>query len=91
LNANAVATDSGTGTGTFKTGIEVWNSSAAPLMVRLSSSKGYDYRWNYQNQTIQVFLTGASSGAALSEAALGATLLFDNTITFEALLIRSKP
>ena len=101
-NASAVATDSGTGTGTFTSGIDVYNTTFAPVQVFLTSSTvlgssgkntgttAYDYRWDPINQTVRVILTGASSGAALAEAAIGATVVFDNSITFQAVLIRSK-
>lgn len=89
-NASAVASDSGTGTGVFIAGIDVYNSSAAPIAVNVATSKGWSYQWDYTNQTVRVFTTGASSGAVFAEAALGASLVFDNTITFEAILIRSK-
>jgi hypothetical protein len=88
-NAAGVATDSGTGTANYRAGISLYNTSTAPLQVQFFSTKGYDYRWDYINQTVRIILTGASSGAALSEAALGATVAFDNTIHFEALLVRS--
>jgi hypothetical protein len=89
-NASAVATDSGTGTGVFVCGIDVYNSSAQPVQVSVLTSKGWIYVWDATNQTVRVFTTGASSGAVLAEAALGASVVFDSTITFEALLIRSK-
>ena len=89
-NPNGVATDSGTGTGAFKAGIEAYNSQSNPVSVKLFNSNGYVYRWNAQNQTIMVFTTGTASTDALNEAALGANVLFEQTLTFEALLIRSK-
>lgn len=101
-NASAVATDSGTGTGTFTSGIDVYNSSFAPVQVLFSSSTilgsagantgttAYNYEWDSINQTVRIIVTGASSGAALAEAALGAHTAFDNSITFQAVLIRSK-
>lgn len=101
-NANAVASDSGTGTGNFNAGLDVYNSSYAPVQVDLYSSTilgsggantgttAYSYQWDAINQTVRIIVTGASSGAALSEAALGAHTAFDNSITFEALLVRSK-
>ena len=90
INAAAVATDSGTGTGNFKAGIEsAYNSLSAPIQVMFSTNKGYVYYWNTQNQTIQIFLTGAGSGDILAEAALGATVLFDQTLTYAAVFIRA--
>lgn len=88
-NANAVASDSGTGTANYSSGISLYNTAAAPVQVAFFSTKGYIYTWDYVNQTVRIILTGASSGAALSEAALGATVAFDNTIHFEAFLVRS--
>jgi hypothetical protein len=90
LNTSAVASDSGTGTGSFRSGIDAYDSSYAPIQVQIFSSKGYIYKWNRTNQTVQIFMTGASSGAVLAEAALGASVAFDGTITFEAVLQRSK-
>ena len=89
-NASAVATDSGTGTGNFDAGISAYNSMSAPVQAQFFTAKGYIYTWDPVNFTIRVFLTGASSGAILSEAALGATLLFDSTARFEAMFVRSK-
>lgn len=91
-NPNGVASDSGTGTGNFKAGIDAYNSSSAPVQpVKIYSSKGYSYQWNAQNQTIQMFVTGASSGAVFAEAALGASVTFDGTIVFEIQFIRAQP
>ena len=89
-NVNGVATDSGTGTGAFRAGTDAYNSSSIPVMVKLLNYNGYVYVWNVQNQTIQVFTTGTASTDALNEASLGATVLFEKTLTFEALLIRAK-
>ena len=89
-NTSGVTTDSGTGTGSFESGIGAYNSSAAPVQVKLFTYKGWVYVWNSVNQTVQVFVTGASSGTILTEAALGAHVAFDGTITFEALLLRAK-
>lgn len=90
-NPGAVASDSGTGTGNFTAGIDAVGTASAPVTpVKVFNSKGYIYKWDATNQTIRIFMTGASSGAVLSEAALGATVAFDNTITFEALFIRAK-
>ena len=89
LNPSGVATDSGTGTGQFPAGNTSYSrQGVSPIQVTFFTSKGYSYQWNRTNNTIQVFLTGASSGAVQSEAALGATLTFDNTITFEAIFLR---
>ena len=60
------------------------------VQVKLFTYKGWVYVWNSVNQTVQVFVTGASSGTILTEAALGAHVAFDGTITFEALLLRAK-
>jgi hypothetical protein len=89
-NTAAVASDSGTGTGKFKTGSDFYDTLYAPVQVELFNSKGYLYKWNPTNQTVQIFMTGASSGAVLAEAALGATVAFDGGITFETIFQRSK-
>lgn len=88
-NASAVATDSGTGTGIFQAGISAYNTNAQSVQVKLFNYTGWVYVWNRQNQTVQIFATGASSGAILAEAALGASVTFDGDITFEAVLVRS--
>jgi hypothetical protein len=90
INPSAVATDSGTGTGSFDAGNSPYNSQSAPVQVKLFNSNGYVYVWNAQNQTIQVFTTGTASTDPLNEAALGANVAFESTLTFEALLIRAK-
>jgi len=89
-NASGVATDSGTGTGNLESGIGAYNSSSAPVQVNIFTSKGWQYVWNATNQTVQIFTTGSASGNIFLEAALGASVAFDNTITFETVLIRSK-
>jgi hypothetical protein len=89
-NASAVATDTGTGTGTFKAGIDAYDSLYAPVQVIIFSNKGWVYVWNYVNQTIQIFTTGTASGDVLNEAALGASVAFDGTIAFEAVVIRAQ-
>lgn len=90
-NTNAVATDSGTGTGQFRSGSSAYNSTAQPVQMLTFTSKGWIYKWDVTNQTLRIFATGASSGAILAEAALGASVTFDGTITFEAILMRSTP
>ena len=61
-NANAVASDNGTGTGKFKSGIEAVYTADPPIEVQFFSNKGYNYCWNYVNQTVQIFVNGAGSG-----------------------------
>jgi hypothetical protein len=88
-STTGVTTDSGTGTGSVKVGIDAIDSTQNPLQVLAWSTyvKGYIYTYNPAKGTIQVYLTGASSGSALSEAALGATIAYD-TIQFEAVFPR---
>ena len=57
--------------------------------MTIFSSKGYVYVWDNVNYTIRVFLTGSASGDPQNEAALGATVAFDPTITFEAIFARN--
>jgi hypothetical protein len=85
LNPGGVATDSGTGTGNFQPGSD--NASVTnevPIEVVLFSFKGYTYVWDTTNYTIRVFLTGTAAGDPANEAAIGATVAFDPTITFRA-------
>lgn len=89
-NPSAVASDSGTGTGSFKAGIDAYNSLYPPIQLTIFSNKGWVYVWNYVNQTIQIFTTGTASGDVLNEAALGASVTFDGTIAFEAVVQRSQ-
>jgi hypothetical protein len=89
-NPSGVTTDSGTGTGQFKAGSDFYDTLYAPVQVTINNSKGYIYKWNSTNQTIQIFMTGASSGSVLTEATLGATVAFDGTATFETIFQRSK-
>jgi hypothetical protein len=88
-NVNGVTTDSGTGTGNFQAGISAYDSALAPIQVKIFTSKGYIYVWDMTNQTIRVFLTGTGANDILNEAAVGATVTFDGTLTFEAILVRS--
>lgn len=89
-NANAVASDNGTGTGKFKSGIEAIYTADPPIEVQFFSNKGWVYSWNYVNQTVQIFTTGTASGDVLNEAALGASVAFDGTIHFRATFIRAQ-
>ncbi len=89
-NASGVTTDSGTGTGSFEAGISAYNSMSVPVQVNFYTALGYVYTWDPVNYTLRVFLTGASSGAILSEAALAASVLLDTTARFEAMFIRAK-
>jgi hypothetical protein len=89
-NASGVTTDSGTGKGSFEAGISAYNSMSPPVQVEFFTALGYVYRWDPVNYTIRVFLTGANSGAILSEAALAASVLLDTTARFEALFVRAK-
>lgn len=87
-NSGGVASDSGSGVGNFNAGIGAAPFNNAPVMVKFFSSLGYDYRWNAASQTIKVFLAGTATDA-LDEAALGGTVAFDPTLTFEAIFSRS--
>lgn len=89
-NSSAVATDSGTGTGSFKAGIDAVQTQAQPTQVIIFTSLGYVYKWDRTNQTVRIFMTGVGSGDILLEAALAASVTFDNTITFEAVFPRWK-
>ena len=88
-NPGGVGTDAGTGTGNFQAGSEVASAGENPVQVTIFSSKGYVYVWDNVNYTIRVFLTGSASGDPQNEAALGATVAFDPTITFEAIFVRN--
>jgi hypothetical protein len=89
-NPGGVSTDSGTGTGNFNAGSD--NASVTnetPIQFKVDSSKGWIYKYDYTNRTIRVFTTGAGSGDILLEAALGASVVWDPTITFEAIFART--
>jgi hypothetical protein len=88
-NPGGVGTDSGTGTGSFTAGSGQSSGINNPVQVTLFSSKGYVYVWDTTNYTIRVFLTGTASGDPMNEAALGATVAFDPTLTFEAIFLRN--
>lgn len=89
-NASAVASDSGTGTGTFSTGIDAVQSLLNPTQVNIFTSKGYVYVYDLTNLTIRIYVC-ASANSPLSEAAVGATVAFDGTLTFEAIFPRGIP
>jgi hypothetical protein len=89
-NPNAVTTDSGTGTGNFPTGDDLSSASEAPVQVEADSISGWEYRYDYVNQTLRIFATGTASGDAANEAALGATVTFDSTLFFEAVFTRNQ-
>lgn len=89
-NASAVASDSGTGTGTFRTGIDAVQSLLNPTQVNIFTSKGYVYVYDLTNLTIRIYVCG-SANSPLSEAAVGATVAFDGTLTFEAVFPRGIP
>ena len=93
-NASAVTTDSGTGTGSFRAGIEAVSTPDPPIEVQAFSSKGYIYSWDSTNQTFRVFGTGAAQYDVLNEMQLAANagqLAFDSTITFRASFVRAQP
>jgi hypothetical protein len=87
-NSSGVATDSGTGTGSFIPGSDV--ATLVPVQVNIFTSKGWSYLWDSTNYTIRIFTTGTSSGSIANEAALGASVAYDGTITYEAIFVRSK-
>jgi hypothetical protein len=88
-NSAGVTTDSGTGSGNFQAGLQTFARNGVPVVqMTFFSIKGYTYVWNTTNSTVQIFLTGTSSGAVQNEAGLGATVAFDGTIRFEAIYVR---
>jgi len=88
-NSAGVTTDSGTGSGNFQAGLQTFARNGLPVVqMTFFSIKGYTYVWNPTNSTVQIFLTGTSSGSVQNEAGLGPTVAFDNTIRFEAIYIR---
>jgi hypothetical protein len=90
-NPNGVTTDSGTGTGNFQAGSEnASTTNETPIEVRIDSSKGWVYRFDYTNLTIRIYVTGSASTDILNEAAVGATVAFDPTITFRAEFARTQ-
>lgn len=89
-NPSGVSTDSGTGTGIFMAGLGNASANETPVQIKVDSNKGWIYKWDPINQTIRIF-GGATSGAILAEAALGAvSSLFDGGITFEGVFTRSS-
>ena len=88
-NAAAVATDSGSGTGKFNPGSDDPAAAGVPVEVEIGTTKGYVYQWDPTNYTIRIFLTGTSANTVLNEAAVGANVAFDGTITFVATFPRS--
>ena len=89
INPNGVTTDSGTGTGQFQAGSDNASAGEVPVQVQIFTSNGWIYEWDATNYTIRIYTTGASSGAVFAEAALGASVAFDPTITFEAVFART--
>ena len=89
INPNGVTTDSGTGTGKFQAGSENASAGEVPVQVQIFTSKGWIYVWDATNQTIRIFTTGSASTDVFNEAAVGATVAFDPTITFEAVFSRT--
>lgn len=88
-NAAAVATDSGTGTGTLTVGSNDHSAAGVPVWAEISSSqKGWVYVWDAINYTVRIFVTGTSANTVLNEAALGANVAFDGTIQFRAEFVR---
>lgn len=88
-NANAVASDSGTGTASYVFGIN--DPSAANLPVEAfihSYQKGWVYQFDRVNQTVRIFVTGTSANTVLNEAALGANVAFDGFIVYQANFVK---
>jgi hypothetical protein len=89
-NSAGVSTDSGTGVGVVKVGSESIETSSAPTQVRIWSTtgSGYFYNWDSLNQTVQVLVTGTAATDPDLEAAVANTIAFDN-LQFEAVFPRS--
>lgn len=90
-NASAVATDSGTGTGYFSAGAVNQSASEVPVIVEIFSSKGWVYRWDATNYTFRIYVTGTSANTILNELAVGANAVFDGTLVYRAMFVRSQP
>jgi hypothetical protein len=91
LNPSGVATDSGTASGSLYNGAEDQAAQQSPNFALIQSAlTGWDYCLDLTNYTIRIFTTGSSSGAALVEAALGATVTFDDGLGFIATFPRSN-
>ena len=88
-NPGGVTTDSGTGTGKFQAGSDNASAGEVPVQVQIFTSKGWIYVWDATNYTVRIFNTGTSANTILNEAAVGATVAFDPTITFEAIFART--
>lgn len=88
-NSAGVSTDSGTGVGVVKIGAEAIETQSVPTQVRIWSTigSGYLYNWDNLNQTVQVIVSAAAASPD-SEAAVGPTIAYDN-LQFEAVFPRS--
>lgn len=88
-NSAAVASDSGTGTGTFFSESDDPSAAGVPINPRIDSLKGWIYKWDPTNYTVRIYVTGTSANTILNEVALGPNTAFDGNITFEAKFVRS--
>jgi hypothetical protein len=89
-NPSGVATDSGTATGSPLVGTsEQAASLQVPTFADFSTLKGYNYVWDFTNQTIRMYYS-AGSATVFPELGLGPTAVFDNTLTFAVFFPRSN-
>ena len=87
----SAAATTGSGTGAFISGIEAVQSALNPIQVRIMSSDlGYVYLYDQTNLTARIFVQDGSAGHALQEVALGANVVFDGTLAFEAIFLRGE-